>query len=90
MRTDTLNDFKCYDWRLTKDVDANNFEPLVNKIMESYQSLFITGPGGSGKTTLIKELQKKMNEEELKHISLCPTKLAALLVNGTTINSVLN
>ena len=52
MRTDTLHDFKYYNWRLTNDVNDNDFEPLVNKIMESKQSWFITGPGGSGKTIL--------------------------------------
>ena len=86
MRTDTFNDMKYYNWRLTNDVNDNNFEPLVNKIMESKQSWFITGPGGSGKTTLIKDLQRKMNEEELEYISLCPTNLSALLVDGMTIH----
>jgi 5-methylcytosine-specific restriction endonuclease McrA len=86
MRTDTFNDFKHYNWRLQNDVDDNNFEPLVNKIMGSKESWFITGPGGSGKTTLIKDLQQKMKEQELKYMSLCPTNLAALLVNGMTIH----
>jgi hypothetical protein len=38
MRTDTFNDFKCYYWKLAKDVDDNNFEPSVNKIIDSEQS----------------------------------------------------
>jgi ATP-dependent exoDNAse (exonuclease V) alpha subunit len=54
--------------------------------MDSKQSWFITGPGGSGKTTLIKDLQKKLNEQKLKYMSLCPTNLAALLVGGMTIH----
>jgi ABC-type lipoprotein export system ATPase subunit len=54
--------------------------------MESKQSWFITGPGGSGKTTLIKDLQKRMDDEGLEYISLCPTNLAALLVGGMTIH----
>jgi hypothetical protein len=66
MRTDTFNDFRYYNWRLTNDVDDNNFEPLVNKVMDSKQSWFITGPGGSGKTTLIKDLQRKMDGKKLK------------------------
>ena len=51
MRTDIFKDLKYYNWRLTKDVNDNNFEPFVNKIMDSKQSWLITGPGGSGKTT---------------------------------------
>ena len=86
MRTDIFKDLKYYNWRLTKDVDDNNFEPLVNKIMDSKQSWFITGPGGSGKTTLIKDLQKRMDDEGLEYVSLCPTNLAALLVGGMTIH----
>ena len=70
MRTDTFNDFRYYNWRLINDVDDNNFEPLVNKVMDSKQSWFITGPGGSGKTSLIKDLQQKMDEQDLKYISL--------------------
>ena len=54
--------------------------------MNSKKSWFITGPGGSGKTTLIKDLQRRMNEQKLKYISLCPTNLAALLVDGMTIH----
>jgi Cdc6-like AAA superfamily ATPase len=86
MRTDTFNDFRYYNWRLTNDVDDNNFEPLVNKVMDSKPSWFITGPGGSGKTSSIKDLQQKMDEQELKYISLCPTNLSALLVEGMTIH----
>jgi hypothetical protein len=49
-------------------------------------SYFITGPGGSGKTCLIKQLQRKITKQEKKYISLCPTNLSALLVDGMTIH----
>jgi hypothetical protein len=62
------------------------FNKLSDKIMDSKQSWFITGPGGSGKTTLIKDLQRKMDGKKLKYMSLCPTNLAALLVDGMTIH----
>ena len=51
----------------------NIFNSLCDKIMDSKQSWFITGPGGSGKTTLIKDLQKRMDDEGLKYVSLCPS-----------------
>ena len=86
IRTDIYKDMRYYNWKLTNDVEDNDFKPLVDKIMNSNQSYFITGPGGSGKTTLIKDLQRKMNEQELKYMSLCPTNLSALLVGGMTIH----
>ena len=40
-----IHDIK-YNWNVIPDVEDNNFEPLVNKIIESNESYFITGPGG--------------------------------------------
>ena len=56
-RTNIFKDMKYYNWRLTYDVEDNDFKPLVDKIMKSNQSYFITGPGGSGKTSLLKQIQ---------------------------------
>ena len=62
-RLDTFNDMRYYNWKLTYDVEDNDFKPLVDKIMKSEQSYFITGPGGSGKTTLLKQLQEVMTKQ---------------------------
>ena len=86
MRTDTFKEAKYYNWRLTPDVHDNDFEPLVNKVIDSNESWFITGPGGSGKTTLLKMLQERLNEADKKYVTLCPTNLAALLVDGETLH----
>jgi ATP-dependent exoDNAse (exonuclease V) alpha subunit len=67
-------------------VEDNNFKPLVNKIMKSNQSWFITGPGGVGKSTLIKNLQKRLDKQGKKYVSLAPTNLAALIIGGMTIH----
>ena len=48
-----------YNWNIIPDGEDNNFEPLVNKIIESNESFFITGPGGCGKSTLIDMLKQK-------------------------------
>ena len=85
-RTDIFNDMRYYNWKLTYDVEDNDFKPLVDKIMKSEQSYFITGPGGSGKTTLLKQLQDELTKQNKKYITLCPTNLAALLVGGMTIH----
>ncbi len=86
LRTDTYKDVKYYNGRLTHDIEDNDFKPLVDKIMNSKQSYFITGPGGSGKTTLLKQLQDILTQQDKKYITLCPTNLAAFLVNGITIH----
>ncbi len=39
---------RLYKWKITPDVEDNNFEPLVSKVIESTQSWFINGCGGSG------------------------------------------
>jgi energy-coupling factor transporter ATP-binding protein EcfA2 len=85
-RTDIFNDMRYYNWKLTYDVEDNDFKPLVDKIMKSEQSYFITGPGGSGKTTLLKQLQDVLTKQNKIYITLCPTNLAALLVGGMTIH----
>jgi energy-coupling factor transporter ATP-binding protein EcfA2 len=55
-------------------------------LFRSNQSYFITGPGGSGKTTLLKQIQSILTKQDKKHITLCPTNLAVLLVDGMTIH----
>ena len=64
----------------------NKFNELSDTIIQSNQSYFITGPGGSGKTTLLKQLQDILTQQNKKYITLCPTNLSALLVDGMTIH----
>jgi hypothetical protein len=58
LRTNTYKDIKAYDWKSTSDVKDNDFEPFIARIMKSNQSYFITGPGGIGKTSLLKQSQE--------------------------------
>ena len=90
LRTDIFKDMRYYNCKLISDVEGNDFKPLVDKIMKSDQSYFITGPGGSGKTTLLKQLQAELTKQDKNYICLCPTNLAALLVDGMTIHKFFN
>ena len=64
IRTDKyIHDIK-YNWNVVPDVEDNNFEPLVKKILDSNESYFITGAGGSGKSTLINMLKQRIREFE--------------------------
>jgi predicted AAA+ superfamily ATPase len=64
----------------------NKFNELSDKIIKFNQSYFITGPGGSGKTILLKQIQSIFTKQDKNHITLCPTNLGALLVGGITIH----
>ncbi len=71
-RADMYKDMRYYTWKVTQDVEDNDFKQLVDKIIKSDQSYFITGPGGSGKTTLLKQLQDefKNNDQNILHYAL--------------------
>jgi ATP-dependent exoDNAse (exonuclease V) alpha subunit len=74
------------EWNTTPDVEGNDFEPLVNKIIDSKESWLITGPPGAGKTTLINTMKEKITDNGHVYKCLAPTNLAALLIEGSTIH----
>jgi 5-methylcytosine-specific restriction enzyme A len=73
-------------WEITPDVPDNNFEPLINKILDSNQSWLINGPPGAGKTTLINKIKEYLTNNNKVYKCLAPTNLAALLIDGTTVH----
>lgn len=66
------------------EVDCSHFEAAIAKIAAGGESWFITGAAGTGKSTLLRCLMRR-----LKHraVVLAPTGLAALNVGGQTIHS---
>ena len=62
IRTDTYSLVKS-KWNEYKDVNDNDFKPLVDTIINSDQSFHILGRAGTGKSTLIKTIQAKLTEE---------------------------
>ncbi len=73
-------------WEITPDVPDNNFDPLINKILDSNKSWLINGPPGAGKTTLINKIKEYLNNNGKVYKCLAPTNLAALLIDGTTVH----
>ena len=73
-------------WQTIQDVSDDNFEPLVSKILEAKLSINTNGLAGTGKSTLIRQLQNEMDKRELKFASVAPTNKAARIIKGITIN----
>jgi len=64
----------------------NKFNEIEDKIIQSNESWCLEGPAGTGKSTLIKRLQKRLDKEGKTYVTLAPTNLAALIIGGMTIH----
>ena len=47
-------------WNIYNDVNDNDFTPLIETILEKKESFNILGPAGTGKSYLIKGIQKRI------------------------------
>jgi len=70
------NGEKVYPW----------FDDIVNGIIESNEGCFIDGRAGTGKSVLIRMLNKYCDENGLKYVNLAPTNKASRNINGQTIH----
>lgn len=59
------------------------------RLIEQGKSLFITGKAGTGKTTLLKEIVKRLRSEERLVAVTAPTGVAAHNAQGVTLHSLL-
>lgn len=70
--------------RLAKTDPAEEFIRLAT---ETNEHIFLTGDGGTGKTTLIQRLRKIYDELGIPYVVLAPTGIAAINAGGQTIHS---
>ena len=66
--------------------DTDDFKYLVDTILSSKKSIHIDGRAGCGKTTLIKMIQKEMDDKEIPYKALAPTNKACRLIDGDTMH----
>ena len=78
--------YKSINWNIDSDVQDNDFKPLVNKVIKSNKSFFITGLAGTGKSQLIRNIKSELDQQKKTYICLAPTNLAALNIDGGTIH----
>lgn len=66
----------------------NDLQKKAFEALEKRKNVFITGPGGTGKTFLIKEFYKKYRM--IRNIGITSTTgVSAILIGGTTLHSYL-
>ena len=70
------------NWNAIEDMVDNDFSPLISRILDHKLSAKIDGRGGTGKTTLIKQLQKGVNKRKLNYEALTPTNVACRLLGS--------
>ena len=73
-------------WNKIEDVNDNDFKPLVDAVINSDKSYFITGSAGTGKSQLIRDIKKELDIKQKTYKCMAPTNLAALNIKGTTIH----
>ena len=97
-----LQDYKTDDkyilknriWKNTPDVENNDFSHLVDSIVDSetkkVKSCLVEGRAGTGKSYLVKQIQMKLHILNIKYITLGPTNVSCIGIDGITINRFIN
>ena len=85
-------DYEYFKYKLMikemTELKLNKKQKIAWNIINNGDNIFITGPGGTGKTELIKIYKKKNNKKKLIGVTSL-TGVSAVLINGTTIHSFL-
>lgn len=72
-------------YNIIEDPMIDDFEPLVNKIINLNESVFISSFAGSGKTYLLKKLIERFKTNNINYLSLSPTNKACVELSKETI-----
>jgi molybdopterin-guanine dinucleotide biosynthesis protein len=73
-------------WAIIEDSGNNDFQPFVQHILDNRLSLNIDGLAGTGKSTLVNQLQEEMKNRNLKYVAVAPSNKAARRIQGITLH----
>lgn len=71
---------------MTLNKNSAQFGGLVERLEGSFDHIFVTGPAGTGKTTLLNEF---LHTTDKTVVVAAPTGVAALAIGGQTLHSLL-
>jgi len=71
---------------MTLDTSRTDNNDLVSRLETSFDHIFVTGPAGTGKTTLLHEF---LDSTQKAVVVAAPTGVAALAIGGQTLHSLL-
>lgn len=69
------------------DNDNKPFFDAISTVLNTENSLFLTGKAGTGKTTFLKYLVENLKKTDKEYVVLAPTGIAAINAGGQTIHS---
>jgi ATP-dependent DNA helicase PIF1 len=80
--------------RVTVEEFKQNLATESKELQVFYQEVkhlrshwMVQGPGGTGKSYMIQRVQDILDEADTRHVTLSPTGVAAIGIDGSTINS---
>ena len=75
---------------IIQDVKDNDFTEFVNQVInpdtKEIGSFLIKARGGTGKSNLMKQIQAKLDENKIEYVTMAPTNVACININGTTFS----
>jgi len=84
LRNEKFN-YKKQNFNIINDVEDNDFQPLIEKIM-NLDGCSIEGIAGSGKSTLINMLVQEIKNKGLDCNLLTPTNISSIIIGGMTLD----
>lgn len=85
LRTTTYN-YEMKEWKVIEDCENNDFQPFISNILDNKLSINIDGLAGTGKSTLVNQLQEEMRNRNLKYVAVAPSNKAARVIQGITLH----
>ena len=70
-----------HQWSVMKDPEHDNFDEVAQSVLDLSASCNVDGIAGAGKTTLVKKMMAKLEENKQKYIVLAPTNKACRQVS---------